>query len=65
MPSSKRAARARPGRRRGLRTSHRTRLRPRSAKGPGAPKGQCNKSQNAQPMAQFNGDLTGSGVVSF
>jgi hypothetical protein len=31
----------------------------------GAKKGQCNTSNSAQPLASFNGDLTGSGVVSF
>jgi hypothetical protein len=31
----------------------------------GAKKGQCNTSNNAQPVASFNGNLTGSGVVSF
>ena len=36
---------------------------PRFATGP--KKGQCNMSNNAQPVAQFMGDLTGSGTVSF
>ena len=36
---------------------------PRFATGP--KKGQCNMSNNAQPVAQFMGDITGSGAVSF
>lgn len=31
----------------------------------GAKKGQCNERQNAQPVAQFEGDITGSGAVGF
>ena len=28
-------------------------------------KGQCNMSNNAEPVSQFMGDITGSGTVSF
>jgi hypothetical protein len=31
----------------------------------GAKMGQCNMSNNAQPVAQFSGSITGSGTVSF
>jgi hypothetical protein len=31
----------------------------------GSKKGQCNTSNNAQPVASYNGNLTGSGAVSF
>jgi hypothetical protein len=36
---------------------------PRYATGP--KKGQCNMSNNAQPVSEFMGDITGSGTVSF
>lgn len=36
---------------------------PRFASGP--KKGQCNMSNSAQPVAQFSGNITGSGTVSF
>jgi hypothetical protein len=36
---------------------------PRYATGP--KKGQCNMSNNAQPVAEFMGDITGAGTVSF
>lgn len=31
----------------------------------GAKKGQCNESNSARPLSEYNGDLTGSGVVTF